>query len=76
MLSLQGGKLFGKNKDGGPASSVLPLNDLQTALENERKRSNKLQEQMDRLRAENLKQANECEFIVLFENQMFFCISS
>ena len=58
---LQSGKLFGKTKDGAPAIPALPLSDLQTALENERKRSSKLQEQLDRLRAENVKQANECK---------------
>ncbi|XP_076434884.1 uncharacterized protein LOC143274829 [Babylonia areolata] len=59
----KGGKRFGstKSKEGGPPVPGLPLQwtDLQTALEQEQKKTAKLQEQLDRLREENFTQANE-----------------
>ncbi|XP_025090318.1 citron Rho-interacting kinase-like isoform X2 [Pomacea canaliculata] len=60
--ALQGLKKFAssRNKDGS-VHTGLPLQwtDLQTALEQEQKKTTKLQEQLDRLREENFQQANE-----------------
>ncbi|WAR01902.1 CTRO-like protein, partial [Mya arenaria] len=57
--ALQGGKFFAKS-GGKDAMGTLPvMGDLQTILDNELKKSRQLQEQLDRLRAENYKQANE-----------------
>ncbi|XP_052800201.1 citron rho-interacting kinase-like isoform X2 [Mya arenaria] len=55
----KGGKFFAKS-GGKDAMGTLPvMGDLQTILDNELKKSRQLQEQLDRLRAENYKQANE-----------------
>jgi hypothetical protein len=55
----QGGKFFGKGKEGMPNMAI--MGDLQGALDQECKKSKQLQEQMDRLRSENFAQANECK---------------
>ncbi|OWF44281.1 Citron Rho-interacting kinase [Mizuhopecten yessoensis] len=59
-----GSKLFGsaKTKDVLSPGNPMPYLDLQTALDQERKRCNKLQEQNEKLRQEKFAQANEwCE---------------
>jgi hypothetical protein len=60
------GKRFGSTRGGKEGHPIpgLPLQwtDLQTALEQEQKKTTKLQEQLDKLREENFAQANECEF--------------
>ncbi|KAL3857416.1 hypothetical protein ACJMK2_012090 [Sinanodonta woodiana] len=55
------GKLFGsgKNKDNTSPVLAIQLADLQAALELEKKRNAKLQEQLERIREENYQQANE-----------------
>ncbi|XP_033747318.1 citron Rho-interacting kinase-like isoform X2 [Pecten maximus] len=56
-----GSKLFGsgKPKDVVSPGNPVPLLDLQSALDQERKRCNKLQEQNEKLRQEKFTQANE-----------------
>ncbi|XP_060064915.1 citron Rho-interacting kinase-like [Ylistrum balloti] len=59
-----GSKLFGsgKSKDVVSPGNPIPFLDLQSALDQERKRCNKLQEQNEKLRQEKFTQANEwCE---------------
>ncbi|XP_052223336.1 citron Rho-interacting kinase-like isoform X2 [Dreissena polymorpha] len=54
----KGGKFF--SKGGKETLGTLPvMGDMQTALENEAKKSRQLQEQLDRLRSENYAQASE-----------------
>jgi len=59
----QGGKLFGKS-GGKEGHGTLPaMGDMQAIMESEAKKSRQLQDQLDRLRAENYTQANECTAI-------------
>ncbi|XP_069128745.1 citron Rho-interacting kinase-like [Argopecten irradians] len=66
-LEKSGSKLFGggKTKDVVSPGIPAPLLDLQTALDQERKRCNKLQEQNEKLRQEKFTQANECRSEIL-----------
>ena len=59
-LIFQGGKLFGKGKE---FPNIPVVEDLQAALDSECKRSKQLQEQVDRLRADNFQQANDCKYL-------------
>lgn len=56
-----------RGKDGAISGLPLQWTDLQTALEQEQKKSGKLQEQLDRLREENFQQANECKCLITDE---------
>ena len=70
LCCVQGSKRFGstKGKEGHPIPGIpLQWTDLQTALEQEQKKTAKLQEQLDRLREENFAQANECKTLYQIE---------
>ena len=61
-LKFQGGKFFGKGKEGMPNMAI--MGDLQGALDQECKKNKQLQEQLDRLRSENFTQANERKILL------------
>ena len=73
LLILQGGKRFGSTRGGKEALPIpgLPLQwtDLQTALDQEQKKTAKMQEQCDRLREKNVAQANERKQTVKVQGQ-------